>query len=383
VALAGALAVLLSCGSGSSTSGSSTITPPATGNTSPTGTIIVADTLGNRVLLFRSPINTGESASVVLGQSDFTSSLATTSANGFDQPVSAVKDAQGNLWVTDWNNNRILEFKPPFTNGMNASVVIGQPNFTSNTRSQGPDGFALPRGLAFDKFGNLWVADDYNSRVLEFTPPFTVGMSASLILGKTPGFGTGTCSSPNRGLCSPTAISFDSAGNLWVVDNGNNRVLEYNPPFAAGESPALVLGQTDFNSNAYGPAAASLNYPWGIVFDSAGNLWISDALNWRVLEYKPPFSNGQAASLVLGLPDFTSTSPADLQISLSNPREIAFDSSGNLYVVDVRFRVVMFSPPFSNGMRAAKVLGQPDFTSTGRTVTASGLFGAVGVSTSN
>ena len=381
------LAGLGGCGSGSSVE--HFITQPTSNNnqgntTPPTGTVLVADTLNNRVLLYEAPVNTGQSASIVLGQPDFKSSVPTTSPNGLNNPVSTIEDSQGNLWISDWGNNRLLEFKPPLADDMNASLVIGQPDLTSNTPSADPAGLAFPRGLVFDENGNLWVADTSNSRVLEFVPPFMNGMSYSLELGKTIGLGTGACSSPDRGLCNPTALAFDSNGDLWVVDNNNNRILKYTQPFTATESPAIVLGQPDFVSKTLGAGPANLNYPWGLAFDVAGNLWVSDALNWRVLQYKPPFSNGEAATLVLGLPDFTSPSPSNLQVAMSNPREIVFDKGGDLLVVDGgHSRVMVFEPPFATGMPASKVLGQPDFTSVGGSTSASGLSGAVGVSISN
>jgi hypothetical protein len=106
-------------------------------------------------------------------------------------------------------------------------------------------------------------------------------------------------------LCYPSDLVFDNSGNLWVVDNNNNRVIEYAPPFTAGQSASLELGQPDFNSKSLGSGAAGLNYPWGIAIDGAGHVWVSDGLNWRVLRFSPPFSNGQAADLVLGYPNFT------------------------------------------------------------------------------
>jgi sugar lactone lactonase YvrE len=359
------------------------LAPPGNSNP-PTGSVLVADTVNNRVLLYNTPVSNGQPASVVIGQPDFTSATARATASGMNNATSTKIDSQGNLWVSDWGNNRILEFKPPFLTNMNASLVIGQVDFDGNSSSGTPEGFSLPRGISFDSGGNLWVADSDNNRVLEFTPPFSTAMAASLILGKMPGYGPGSCGSIDRTLCYPTALTFDSSGNLWVVDNTNNRVVQFKPPFSSSSVPSLVIGQADMVSRVWGPGAANLNYPWGIAFDKGGNLWVSDGLNWRVLKYEPPFSSGQAASLVLGLPDFTSPSPSDLQVSISNPREIVFDSSGNLFVVDTgHCRVMVFAPPYASGMKASKVLGQNDLSSSGGTTSASGLSGPVGVSLSN
>jgi hypothetical protein len=100
------------------------------------------------------------------------------------------------------------------------------------------------------------------------------------------------------------------------------------------------------------------------------------------LEFAPPFTNGQNASLVLGFPDFTTTANANPQSSLSSICGIGFDPAGNLYV-DAASRLMVFAPPFSNGMNASKVIGQPDFNSTGANTTASGLSSPDGIFVSN
>ena len=95
--------------------------------------------------------------------------------------------------------------------------------------------------------------------------------------------------------------------NLWVVDTGNSRVLEYKTPFSTGEAASLVIGQSSFTSSDFADTnSTGLSYPTGLAFDSGGNLWVADQGNDRVLEYKAPFSTHEAASLVIGQPSFTS-----------------------------------------------------------------------------
>jgi sugar lactone lactonase YvrE len=345
---------------------------------------VVADTHNNRVLIFDGPFGAGESAAVVLGQPDFTTSAQSTTATGFVHPVSAVTDAQGNIWVSDWGNSRVLRYGPPFTNGMASNLVIGQTDFVTGGESSGMNGLSLPNGLAFDKAGNLWVADGYNARILEFSPPFSDGMPASLMLGQ-PGFNNGACSGTvsASSLCQPTDLTFDASGDLWVVDDNENRVLEFEPPFVSGQSASVTLGQQDFASKSQGSGASGLYIPWSVTFDKDGNLWVSDGGNWRALRFSPPFSNGQAASLVLGFPDFTTTVNNNPGSNMMNPRGLTFDETGTLFVVDSGgSRVLLFGPPFSNGMNATGVVGQPNLTTVGATTipTSSGLANPVGVS---
>ena len=105
----------------------------------------------------------------------------------------------------------------------------------------------------------------------------------------------------------PRNLAFDSLGDLWVVDAGYGRVLEFAYPLTSGEGASVVVGQSSFTTSVAALSQTGLASIWGVAFDSSGNLWVSDTSNNRVLEYSPPFSNGMPASLVLGAKDFTST----------------------------------------------------------------------------
>ena len=351
----------------------------------PTKTLAVGDRFNSRVLLFNVPVSNGQSATVVLGQPDFTSNASGTSATTMDGPNTAKADVNGNIWVADTNNNRVLEFKPPFSSGMAASVVLGQPDMTSNGSGVTATTMEFPVGVVSDSAGNIWMTDQDNSRVLEFKPPFTNGMAASVVIGE-PDFVSKTCAVTATGLCFPDrGIVFDASGNLWVGDTSKCRILEYKPPFTNGMAATLAIGAPDTSTTGCGvPVDANhVHGAYGMTFDSAGDLWMTDGDNSRVLEFKPPFASGMAASAVLGQADFTSAlTTGPTQALMAGPVDVAFDSSGNLYVADeTSARITIYNPPFTNGMNATTVLGQPDFTtSTGYPPSAT-TFSASGVTT--
>ena len=68
----------------------------------------------------------GQRASLVIGQKIFTTNMSSTAADGLKFPEQATFDPSGDMWVSDTGNNRILEFRPPFSDGENSSRVIGQ-----------------------------------------------------------------------------------------------------------------------------------------------------------------------------------------------------------------------------------------------------------------
>jgi sugar lactone lactonase YvrE len=125
-----------------------------------------------------------------------------------------------------------------------------------------------------------------------------------------------------------------------------------------------------------------VNSPYGITFDGSGNLWVSDNRNLRVLEFTLPLSSGQAASLVLGQPNFTSSGlSGNPQVDVNNPEGLAFDTSGNLFVSETgASRVVIFEPPFNSDMSASVVIGQQSFNSGLTSTSAAGLAGPESVS---
>jgi|GEM_PF-5247458 len=298
-------------------------------------------------------------------------------------------DSSGNLWVADTNNQRVLEFSSPFSNGMNATLVIGQSSGSFSTRaaSTSQSGTQLPMGVSFDSKGDLWVVDTGNNRVLEFVPPFTGGMAATLVIGHSD-FTDWSGGTTQTTLSNPTGATFDSFGNLWVADEMNNRVLEFAPPFSDGMSATLVLGQSSFTTNAQATSQNGMNLPTDVAFDSQGNLWVADAHNNRVLEFVPgtsgcasgQFCTGMGAELVIGQPGFSTNSPGTTQSTFTDPVTVAFDSRGGLWIgVFSDHRVVEFAPPFSNGMAASIVIGQSSFTTSTATTTQNGLSSVWGV----
>jgi len=316
----------------------------------------------------------GQASSGFIGQLDFTTNRHLTSRIGLIFPVGVAFDSSGDLWVADTRNNRVLEFQPPFTNGMAASLVIGQSSFTTSRASTSRTGLNVPLGLTFDRSDNLWVADRFNHRVLEFKSPFSTGMNASVVIGE-PDFTTATSDTSQVGLNSPSGVAVDSSGDLWVADSTNSRILEFRPPFTNGMAASLVIGQSDFTTSKFAISRNVLTFPLGVVFDRFGNLWAVDTSANRVLEFEPPFSNGMDASLVIGEPDFFTTGhDYTYQAGLSFPDAAAFDRSGNLWVTDAYSnRTLEFVPPFRNGMSASLVIGQRDFTTNSGATSRIGL----------
>jgi len=278
-----------------------------------TTSLAVPDANNNRVLIYNFPVTNGQAANVVLGQSNFDTAGAGNSATTMNAPSATAVDDLGNLYVSDSMNCRVLQFPPPLTTGEAARLVIGQADLnTSCGGAASASTLGRTGALAFDQAGNLWVVDNQNSRVLRFKAPFKTGEAANLVVGQ-PNFVSTGCASPTANtLCYPVGIAFDNHNYLWVADSSNNRILEYKAPQT--NTASLELGQpaaTAFTSNTEnngGISASSLSGPQQIGFDPQDQLWVADSGNNRVLQFDPNFHNGGAAFLVLGQTDFTGDS---------------------------------------------------------------------------
>ncbi|HEX6509245.1 MAG TPA: NHL repeat-containing protein, partial [Chloroflexota bacterium] len=159
--------------------------------------------------------------------------FAPASACTLFAPAATVADPDGNLYIADTSNNRVLEYDGALSSGrQNASRVYGQgESFSSraeNLGGTGPSSLWHPIALALDPTRNLWVTDFYNMRVLEFSAAVGAGSTAaSGVLGQAGSFTTRACGRTAQGLCGPYSVTFDIAGNAFVSDSFNNRVLEF------------------------------------------------------------------------------------------------------------------------------------------------------------
>lgn len=319
------------------------------------------------------PFTTGMAESRVIGQASFTTSTGGTTSSTMVDPVAVAFDASGDLWVVDRSNNRVLEYVPPFTNGMAASVVLGQSSFTTSTAATTAAGLSFPSGVIAGPGGSIWVADSDNNRVLEYVPPFTSGMSATLVLGQS-SFTTGTAAVTATGLDFPNSFVFTPSGDLFLVDYGNNRVLEYTPPFSTDMAATLVLGQSGMTTATAATTATGMDGPIGIAMDAKGDLFVSGNLDNRVLEFEPPFSSGMAASVVFGQSSFTGSGSGSGATGMSLPCEVVVDALGDLWVADQEnSRLLEFLPPFTSGMAAEVALGQTSLSTSTSATTQTGL----------
>ncbi|CAG0927137.1 hypothetical protein TFLX_00379 [Thermoflexales bacterium] len=202
--------------------------------------------------------------------------------------------------------------------------------------------------LASDAAGNLYVPDLFNNRILRYNSPFTTDQIADEVWGQDDFAGI-TCNrgagygslTDNRSLClapppgrgeDKAGVALDPAGNLWVTDNQNHRVLRF--PFNAGSGQLakeadLVLGQANFRSRSSGSGLHQMNYPEGIRVTGSYTVYVADRVNHRLLVFTPPFTNGMSAHHAL-------------TTGLNLPMSLEFDATG-LWISDASGHITHYT----------------------------------------
>ena len=253
------------------------------------------------------PVRARPSAETLCGIPDH--SLSPWEAYSF---VTMAVNGDGNLYVPDSFNHRILKYESPFESDSVADQVWGQADFSGRVCNRGALGSPSSESLCF------------HSSSIQFT------------LNR---YGAG--------------VEIDSEGNMWVADTGNNRVLRFPAQPDTGEiakAADLVLGQSDFDTAEPGTSLSKFHAPSAVRFDSQGWLYVADAANDRVLVFKPPFESGARAAMTFGS-------------QLHHPSSLEVDPSGRgVWVVDSGNRMVELWDP--TGTSVLRVLGknshQPD-----------------------
>ena len=387
--------------------------------------LYIADSLNSRILGWNNAdsFSDGQPADLVIGQIDMLHSLCDQPSGPFNNetasnlcfPTGVAVDGNGNLYIADYENFRVVEYSAPYAaysglghtctaatpcqNLLSANLVFGQPSFTASGCRNGATGLCGPEGLSVNTAtGDLYVADSTNNRVVAYLDPLASGggtpgtsgsagdTTADYVFGQTSFTGT----SCNQGLSAPTAstlcgggffvggggVGVDDEGNVYIADTLNNRVLQFNTPLAGSPPPTTiftangVFGQTNFaNSSANlggsSPTAKSLAAPIDVKLDSndPANLYVADFNNSRVLEFKTPAASSidPAADSVVGQNNFTSNfcfNPS--ATSVCDASGVAIDSLGNAFIADLsNNRVLEYDAPLlATGNTASAVLGQ-------------------------
>ncbi|EQD25354.1 MAG: hypothetical protein D084_Lepto4C00170G0001 [Leptospirillum sp. Group IV 'UBA BS'] len=224
-------------------------------------------------------------------------SSSCTNFSGFSNPTGIAVDGSGNVWVTnDSSSSGSVTEIPKGTSSTSCS--------SSCTKFSGSTYFSSPTGIAVDSNNNVWVTNDSSTgsvteiksgsssctKFSGFSSPVAVATYSGSVWVANSGSGgsyppsivavSSSCSSSCpfiKGFTTPTGLAFDSGGNLWVIDSGNNTLVEITS--AAIGSTSCTTSTPCYNYSL--PAK-----PQAIATDSNGNVWVT-VTGAQVIEYTP------------------------------------------------------------------------------------------------
>ena len=313
-----------------------------------------------------------------LAQSGIITTYAGTGTQGFSgdggpataamlsQPSDVTLDSLGNLYIADIGNYRIRKIT-----AATGEITTVAGSSTLHLGDGGPATAAmllLPGGIALDSVENLYIAD--GTRIRKVTR--ATGIISTVAGTGAPGFSSDGGPATAAMLHNAGAITFDSAGNLYIADIMENRIRKVTK--ATGIiSTVAGTGIPGFSGDG-GPATAAMLYqPTGMAFDSAGNLYIADQINCRIRKVTPDgIISTVAGGGNSGLGDGWPARGA----MLLNPTSVTFDSVGDLYIADgTRIRKVTASTGIINTVAGGGDSGLGD----GGPATSAQLIGAMGL----
>jgi sugar lactone lactonase YvrE len=232
-------------------------------------------------------------------------------------------DSAGNLYIADEGHNRIR--KVDVSTGIITTFAgNGTPGYSGDGGPATSAQLLQPLGVAFDKAGNLYIADSYSVRKVDTSGKITTVAGGTLTA--TPGDGGPATSA---GVI-PRAVAIDAAGNIFISDYLTQSVREVNTQGIINGF-AGVSGGSGFSGDG-GPATSALfGGLYGVAVDSVENVYICDFGNYRLREVNAAgiitTAAGGGSSLTLG--DGGPPTSAYLQ-----PDDVAVDSAGNYYIAD-------------------------------------------------
>lgn len=235
----------------------------------------------------------------------------------YNSPRGVTVDASGNVYAADYTESRITKISP---SGVVTTIAGGGGSgFVDGTGTAAK--FLLPRSLAVDAAGNIYVADTHNHSIRKITPG---GVVTTIAGTGSSGFADGAAASSQ--FTTPTGVAVNAAGTIvYVADAGNNRIRSISGGIVTTIAGSGVAGFADGAA-----ASAQFNGPTCLAVNGSGTLFITDGGNNRIRVITAGVVSTLAGSGVAGYAEGLGT-VAQFGTGLES---ITLDGIGNIYVAD-------------------------------------------------
>jgi hypothetical protein len=285
------------------------------------GNMLIGDNLNNRVRM----VNTNGIISTFAGNGTqgYTGDGGAATAAELNYPTGVAFDAVGNVYIADEQNNVIRMVN---TSGIITTAVGGGSSGLGDGGNATDAELTDPRGVALDVVGNLYISDLASNRIRKVT---TSGIITTVAGNGTVGFSGDGGQATAAELYYPSGVAFDNFGNMYIADEQNNVIRMVN---TSGIITTVVgSGTHGFSGDGGAATAAEIGLPYSVAFDAVGNLYIADNSNSRIRMVN---TSGIITTVVgggsSGLGDGGNATDAEL----TDPAGVALDAVGNLYIAD-------------------------------------------------
>jgi sugar lactone lactonase YvrE len=231
-------------------------------------------------------------------------------------PLDMAFDAAGSMYIADYVNQRIRMVD---SQGIITTVAgNGNDGYSGDGGAASKASLSRPAGVAFDAADDLYIADCYNHRVRKLD---SKGVITTVAGNGMPDYSGDGGAATKASLGYLHRLAFDAFGNLYIADSSNNRIrkVDINGIIATvagngyGSTTADVSGGGTYSGDGGAATSASLNYPFAVASDAFGRLYIADSSNHRIREVH-----------LAGLPELaiihvSATNAGNYTVVISNP----------------------------------------------------------------
>ncbi|MCP5502449.1 MAG: hypothetical protein H7A25_21305 [Leptospiraceae bacterium] len=264
-------------------------------------------------------VETGTAGDVttLAGSGTAGSADGTGTAASFDFPMGIAVDTSGNIYVADFNNNKIRKI----SSSGEVTTLAGSGTAGSADGNGTAASFNTPQGVTVDASGNIYVADSGNYKIRKVT---SSGVVTTLAGSGSSGSadGNGTAASFN----TPQGVTVDASGNIYVADSGNYKIRKVT---SSGVVTTLAGSGSSGSADGSG-TAASFSFSQGITVDANGNVYVADSYNNKIRK----ITSAGVVTTLAGSGTVGSADGNGTAASFSSPFGIAVVSSGVVYVAD-------------------------------------------------